>query len=244
MTSGLWLHEIAESTHRILNALSAEKLLLVGSVAGLDEHQRVLDLCCGKGEALARWAAEYGCGGHGVDASTVFLDAARARVRELGVGERVSFSHGDAEDYRTDERFAVVSCLGASWFAGGLDESLARMRTFGASSATYLLGEPFWNEPPQDALAAGWSERFHSLPGLVEHLSALGLDVVEFVAASTDDWDRYCAAQWRNLSAWLRAHPGDERAPAVRQRLTEHRARYFGGQRQRLGWGVFVLRDG
>lgn len=242
MTSALWLHEIAESSHRILNAFDLEKVLLVGELAGVGAASRVLDLCCGKGELLTQWAAHYGSRGHGVDASTVFLTAARERGVALGVADHVSFGRGDAADYTSDERFDVVCCIGASWYAGDLDRSLAHMRGLVVEDGTLLLGEPFWHTPPSDELARSFGEPFRSLPALVEHLGEFGLEVVEFVAASQDDWDRYCAAQWRNLHDWLRAHPDDERGAAVRERLEISRRRYFGGQRQQLGWGVFVLR--
>ncbi|MDH7504441.1 MAG: methyltransferase domain-containing protein [Verrucomicrobiota bacterium] len=42
---------------------------------------RLLDLGCGRGELLTRWAAQYGIGGTGVDISAAFLKEARRRAR-------------------------------------------------------------------------------------------------------------------------------------------------------------------
>ena len=70
-------HEIAEADHRILNPFTDEKLTLLGEVCRLRRGQRQLDLACGKGEMLARWAQRFGISGVGVDISGVFLDAAR-----------------------------------------------------------------------------------------------------------------------------------------------------------------------
>jgi cyclopropane fatty-acyl-phospholipid synthase-like methyltransferase len=76
----LRLHEISEAGHRILNPLTDAKLMLLGSVSRIGPDTRVLDLACGKGELLCRWAREYHAHGHGIDLSHVFLAAARARV--------------------------------------------------------------------------------------------------------------------------------------------------------------------
>ena len=54
----LRFHEISEAGHRILNPFTDDKLMLLGSVCRPRPGQRILDLCCGKGELLARWAAE------------------------------------------------------------------------------------------------------------------------------------------------------------------------------------------
>ncbi|MFI5907769.1 methyltransferase domain-containing protein [Dactylosporangium sp. NPDC051541] len=92
----LSMHEIAESGHRLLNPLTDEKLMLLGDLCRLRPGQRMLDLASGKGEMLCRWADAYGIEGLGVDISTVFVPAARARAVELGVADRVAFELGDA----------------------------------------------------------------------------------------------------------------------------------------------------
>ena len=65
---------------------------------------RVLDLACGKGELVCRWAEWFGASGTGVDLSEVFLAAARARATELGVTDRITFVHGDAEFVGAERR--------------------------------------------------------------------------------------------------------------------------------------------
>jgi cyclopropane fatty-acyl-phospholipid synthase-like methyltransferase len=70
-------HEISEAENRILNPFDEGKLMLLGEVCRLQTGQRQLDLACGKGEMLCRWAARFGIEGLGVDISDVFLAAAR-----------------------------------------------------------------------------------------------------------------------------------------------------------------------
>lgn len=55
----LRFHEIAESGHRVLNPFSEEKLDLLGEITRVGENTRLLDLACGKGELLCRWAAAH-----------------------------------------------------------------------------------------------------------------------------------------------------------------------------------------
>src|SRR5215217_1873045 len=44
---------IRESSHRIINPLTSEKLATLGVAVGLRTAMSVLDLCCGKGEMLS-----------------------------------------------------------------------------------------------------------------------------------------------------------------------------------------------
>lgn len=80
----------------------------------------MLDLACSKDELLCTWAHDHGVTGTGVDISTVFLDAARARAEELGVADRVGFVHGDAAGHVADEPVGIASCLGATWIGPGV----------------------------------------------------------------------------------------------------------------------------
>ncbi|WUH94272.1 class I SAM-dependent methyltransferase [Streptomyces sp. NBC_00433] len=142
-------HEIAESRHRILNPITEEKLMLLGDICRLELGQRQLDLACGKGEMLTRWAQKYGTGGVGVDLSEVFLTAARERAAELGVSERVSFERGDAGAYKAEPgAYDVASCIGATWIGGGLAGTIDLLRPALRPGGLMLIGEPYWTEPP------------------------------------------------------------------------------------------------
>lgn len=174
--------------------------------------------------------------------STAYLKAAAARAEELGVSERVTFSGGDASYYQTEERFDVVCCIGASWFAGGLVPSIQMMRGWTKPSGTLMLGECFWIEEPTPEASAVLGEGFVTLPDLFAELESLALEVVEMVVTDPDGWDRYCAAQWRNLYDWIVVNPGDPDVEAAKARLKADRKNYVTVQRDSLGWGVFILR--
>ena len=77
MLSVLRYHEISESSHRIMNPLSLDELLLLGDICRVGPGTRLLDLTCGKGELLCQFARRLGANGVGVDVHAPFLVAAR-----------------------------------------------------------------------------------------------------------------------------------------------------------------------
>ena len=238
---------IRESSHRILNPFTPEKLATLGAALFLPPGARVLDLASGKGELLCTWARDHAVTGTGVDISTVFTAAARARARELGVDERVRFVHADASSYAPRDPVDVACCIGATWIGGGVRGTLSLLEAGLRPGGIVLVGEPFWRlDPPDQAIvesthpSAPWDHL--TLPGLVALVTGLGWDVVEMVLADEDSWDRYVAAQWRNLRAWLDDNPGDEQAPSLRAELDAAPLTYVTLQRPYLGWGVLALR--
>ncbi len=237
---------IRESSHRIHNPFTADKLAALGQALHLRPGASVLDLASGSGEMLCTWARDHGVTGTGVDISTVFTERARARAAELGVADRVSFVHADASGYVSAEPVDVAACVGATWIGSGVPGTIELLQASLRPGGLMLIGEPYWRRQvpdPQTATASGATstEDFLLLPHLLEQFGALGYDVVEMVLASEDGWDRYQAAQWLNLRRWLDANPDDELAADVRRELTEDPVRYARYQREHLGWGVFAL---
>lgn len=226
--------------------MTDDKLDLLGEICGIGPGSRQLDLACGKGELLSRWAADYGVEGVGVDISQVFLSAARARAQELGVADRLHFEEADAGTYETTPgSFDIVSCIGATWIGGGLKGTLSLMRRHLRPGGIVLVGECYWTSPPppeaHESLGVE-KDVFTSLAGTNERVEEAGFELLEMVLASPDSWDRYVASQWWTISDWLRDNPTDPDAPAMRDFLTRARRSHLEYGRQYLGWGVFVLR--
>jgi len=241
----LRLHEIAEREHRILNPFTPAKLRLLGEVCRLEPGVRVLDLCCGKGELLCTWSRDHGVTGVGVDISPTFLDAARARAAELGVARSIEFVEADARHFRpADPPFEVVACIGATWIGGGLAGTLDLLGEFVADDGLVLVGEPYWRVPPEPAWEAAFGDGFTTLEGTLDRFEAAGGRLVEMVLADGDDWDRYVAAQWWTVDAWLRDHPDDPLRAAMEDYLAAARRSHLAVGREQFGWGVFVLRPG
>ncbi|MBC7869257.1 MAG: methyltransferase domain-containing protein [Chitinophagaceae bacterium] len=242
----LRFHEISEADHRILNPFDEEKLMLLAELCHLREGMRLLDLACGKGELLARWAQRHKVIGVGVDLSAVFIEAANARAYELDIIGQMTFIEGDAADYPQEHhQFDVVSCLGATWIGGGLVGTLNLMATaLKPSGGLLIVGEPYWLETPtpEAAAALGYPVgSFATLEGTLDRFEANGLELIDMVLADGDNWDRYVASQWNTVHQWLRENPNDPDTPAMRLWIAKNRRDYLTYGRQTMGWGVFIL---
>ncbi|GAA4663187.1 methyltransferase domain-containing protein [Streptomyces chumphonensis] len=239
---------IRESSHRICNPFTSDKLALLGRAISPAPGTRMLDLGCGKGEMLCTWARDHGLTGTGVDLSTVFIDAARKRAAELDVADQVEFVHADASGHVADEPVGIAACVGATWIGSGVGGTVDLLRHSLAPGGMMLIGEPYWRREPEDQRVVEGCQMARrddllTLPDLLEQFGGLGCDVVEMVLADQDSWDRYVSAQWLNVRRWLDTNPDDELADQMRAELTSAPVQYVGYQREYLGWGVFVLMD-
>jgi SAM-dependent methyltransferase len=237
---------IRESSHRIHNPITAEKLAALGRALDLAPDTRMLDLASGSGEMLCTWARDHRITGVGVDLSTVFTAEARARAAELGVADRVEFVHGDASGHVAPEPVDLAACIGATWIGDGVAGTCELLRRSLRPDGMMLIGEPYWRrETPHkeiiEACHAIGRADFRPLPELIEHFADLGCDLVEMMLADEDSWDRYVAAQWLNIRRWLDRNPDDELADTLRAELATAPARYARYERDYLGWGIFAL---
>jgi SAM-dependent methyltransferase len=240
------IFNITESAHRIHNPFTPEKLATLGAALRLETGTRLLDLGSGSGEMLCTWARDYGVIGTGIDMSQLFSEQAKLRAEELGVADHVTFIHGDAIDFVSDEKVGVAACLGATWIGGGVAGTIELLAQSLRPGGIILIGEPYWRQlPPTEDVArgclAGSIADFVLLPEFLASFSHLGYDVVEMIVADQDSWDRYEAAKWLTMRRWLKANPDNEFAQEVRARLTTEPERYAAYTREYLGWGVFAL---
>jgi hypothetical protein len=111
--------------------------------------------------------------GTGIDISTTFIAAARARAAELGVDGRVSFVQGDASGYVARAPAGITSCIGATWIGGGIPGMIEPLRRSLQPGGMMLIGEPYWHQqpptrPPSRAANAASKNDFLALPELIE----------------------------------------------------------------------------
>jgi len=247
----LRIFEIAEAGIRIQNPFSDEKLMLVGEIAHelgyLHPGARLLDLACGQGEMLSRWAQKYGIAGAGVDLSEAFIAAAQDRARQLGVASQVEFLAADAIQFcQSAPSYDIVSCSGASWIGGGTAGAIALMRKAlrDEQRGLLLLGELFWNWEPntQAADAMGVkADEVHTLPALYDIFSQSGVQLLNMVCTDDEGWDRYQTYHWMAIHRWAQEHPGDPESAQLALEIENWKRGYF-VRRGQFGWGMFLLR--
>ncbi len=229
---------------------SEAKFLLLGEMCQalgyLQPGSRLLDLACGRGELLSRWAERYGIIGTGVDISPTFIEAARQRAAELGVGSQVEFIQADAVQYAPDlHSYDVVSCLGAMEIGGSTSATITLMRRALKNDRAGLLlaGEPFWNREPneQAANAMGISpDQVLTLPALYDSYEQAGVRLLNMVLTDDEGWDRYQTAHWTNIHRWLEENPNDPDAAQFKMEIEDWKRSYL-VYRGHFGWGVFLL---
>ncbi len=90
---------------------------------------RVLDLGCGKGAVSVRLASALGFRVVGVDGCPEFLEAAREKAGEFGVGTSCGFLHADIRVFvKTARDFDVVILASVGDVLGGPGETVGRLR--------------------------------------------------------------------------------------------------------------------
>ena len=160
------IFNITESAHRIHNPLTPEKLAILGEALRLESGARVLDLGSGSGEMLCTWARDHGVIGTGIDMSQLFTEQARRRAVELGVADHVTFIHGDAAGYVSDEKASVAACVGATWIGGGVAGTIELLSRSLRTGGIILIGEPYWRQlPPTEEVAKGCLALTSDFPG-------------------------------------------------------------------------------
>jgi SAM-dependent methyltransferase len=235
---------IAHGEMAIMNPLSGTTLNETIDELRLAPGSRVLDLGCGKGEALRRVVERYDAHGVGVDLSPFALAQARAASMELRHGT-LQLIEGDALAYHADAPFDVVMALGPGWEHDSFSTLIRQVYPHAAPGGLLLMADGFWRTEPSTAYLALLGATRDEMGSHVENIRAgmeLGLTPLLAATATQRDWDRY---EWRYLGAverWAVEHPTDPQRGAFLERARAGRDRYLGGGREQLGFGIYLFR--
>lgn len=231
--------EIAHGDLQLLNPLSDAILSETIEVLDLPIGASVVDIGCGRGEALLRVCARWQTRGVGVDTHQPYIDSARAAASQQGA--RVHFEVGDAVEYARGLKKPadLAICIGSSHaFGGGYAHGLRSLAGLVRQGGQVLVGEGFWRRPPGpeylEALGGASADEFTDYGGLVRTGIGAGLTPLYAVVADERDWDRY---EWTLVLNGERS--GD---PAVQEWVRAGRERLLApGGRETLGFGLFLF---
>jgi SAM-dependent methyltransferase len=201
----------------------------------------VLDVPCGRGEALVRLAASHDIRGVGVDLGEV-VEAAAAKGTS-----RISFIEADARSLQfPDGHFDVVLCIGGPTC---ISPAIAQRQAPSAEELQENLDElmrvlrPGGRIVTSDMYVATTEPRTgrYTVGQWVEMLEAPGADVELFEALPVGAWDEYLEPRLE-VARWHRQQAGDD--PRALANLDAHEAELLALRPEgRLAYyGTFVAR--
>jgi SAM-dependent methyltransferase len=239
-----WWFAVIEGRHELQNPTSAEKIRLLGEYLGLGPSSDVLDLASGRGGPAVLLAQTFGCRITCIEQAGKFVEVARERVAEAGLGQLIEIVQGDAHKFGPDaSSYDAVLCLGASFIWDGLPGALSALTPAARSGGFVAVGEPYWRRWPLPAgVEPEPGEDFVTLAETVDRVEAAGLEFVGLIDSSRDEWDRYESLHWLTLEEWLHEHPDEPDTAEFRELGRRTRERYLSWQRELLGWAIFVGR--
>ena len=220
----------------------------LGAWAGLTPGERVFDAGCGAGELLISLAERFGTGGTGVDPSPQFIATARERAAARAPDAGLEFLEAEVDAFQTfPESYAMAACIAATHAYGGLRPTLAALAPLVPVGGHVLIGEGFWERDPGpeylEALGGADADELADLDSTLSAGLEMGLDVVESVVASGQEWEIYESTLVANGRRWLEAHRDDPGAEQVANWVEAARNRRdVVGGRETLGFVAILLR--
>ncbi len=236
-------HVIAHTDRHILNPLKQSDLLELGQACQLEEGMRVLDLACGKGEALVQWARAYGIVGVGVGRQAAFIEDAKNRAYELDVGDKVNFITEAPADYpQPHHQFDVISWMMTAEDAA-LRPRLDLMRTaLSPHDGRLMVGAWYWHSTPDADVCDALGIDAAALPTLATISDQFdGFELLDMTLPMVRQHDRYQSAQWSAVRRFIDENADHPHRADLQAQVNRQRRRYLQHARECLGWGVFVL---
>jgi SAM-dependent methyltransferase len=240
---------IAHRDHIYLEPVGEPTMEAMYTLLRLAPGARVVDLGCGKAEAVIRLVELYGAQGTGIDRNASFLEAARQRGGTAMSDGLLELFEGDISDFHAaDGSFEVALCMGASQLYGGLRGALAELHRLVVPGGTAVIGEGFWRKPVPDR---EYLEFLGAAPGDLEShegnqrlVTEAGWDVLRVWTSSDDEWDAYEELYRNGVEQYAREHPDDPDTPALLDRIRAWYRSYQLYGRFNLGFGVYLLKRG
>jgi SAM-dependent methyltransferase len=241
------LSSIAHTHHPIAapvaDASVTALLARVGSSSGL----RVLDLGCGEaGWSLRMLELHPDATADAVDTSSWSIRRAAAAAESRGVAGRLRLHESDVNDLDARADHDLVMCVGSTHAFGGLVETLEAAAGFLRPGGWLLVGDGFWERPPDQAALDSLgmhAEELRDLRSAIGEVEQRGWTITHAHVSSLNEWDDYEWSWCGSLNDWAIDHPTDPDAAAALAASRDHRDGWLGGYRGVLGFVCFLLRQ-
>ena len=233
--------EVFDALHHLMqicNPMTSDDLDAVLDALSVADGESLLDIACGHGELVLRAAERRAVRAVGIDLSpwtiTRSVDAARGRDLRGSLEWRL----GDAHRLSADERFDVVTCLGASWIWHGFRGTAAALVRRTGPGGRLAIGDLRVKDGVDGEVVSASLGRVLTADEQARILEDLGISDVERIDTGPTGGDGYQDRILASAEAWATEHPG----ATGEQYLAEQRAWRADHDRDRafLAWSVWV----
>lgn len=236
-----------DGAHSMIGPFSAATIDRMLRGARLGERPRILDIGCGLGAWTLRALELYpDAHGVGIDVSQAHVERARADAERRGVADRFTGHVGDAWDVTRSEGFDLVMCVGLSDVLGGAAKTLRELiRPQLRDGGVVLLGETFWQRPPDEAALRSLGvtkDRYPDLEGVFDTVIAAGGLPLDAHVSTEAEWDEYMWACVRALAEWGLDDASPEEQGEILRFMADYRDAWLQGFRGKLGFTTLLLR--
>jgi ubiquinone/menaquinone biosynthesis C-methylase UbiE len=144
------------SKQEYLTPGAAETVERVFEVAKPGANALLLDVACGKGEAMCTLAERSGCCVVGVDLWPIFFPHVRKKIEERGVQSLARLVRADGKRLpMPDSKFDGAYCIGAPSIVG-LEECLREMARAVKQRGAIVVSDIVWRTKPASPLGQEW----------------------------------------------------------------------------------------
>ncbi len=174
-----------------LSITRADYLLSLFEFSSLPQ---VVDIGCGDGKFLQRFARQHVIEGVGVDYDSDLIHSATDTWSKITSDSNLKFNAEDATAYL--EKLSpvdVMICVGAEYAVGGYAQLLDVAKTHLKTNGKLLVGTIYWKQPPSDdylSLMGGENPHFdlHTTVQMAYQMGYVPLDVGR---SNDDEWDQF-----------------------------------------------------
>ena len=218
-----WSH-LAHRNRRLCSPVDEARFAGLLRTLPLPSAPDVVDLGCGKGEAVRLVYALFGGTGTGVDLS------ARMLAGVAGQGEDLAFVHADAASWRPDRTADLAICMGSTHIFGGIGAAAGALAGMVRQGGIVLLGDGYWRSVPDTEHLRAFGMDAHELAGLHEVVASVerqDLVPVAVQPSTQTEWDDYEWSLIRSVELWAIENPNDPDVEAFLSRTRLMRDTYL-----------------